>query len=667
MWRQANVAKVGLHFESILIRGLMEYAFWTPNGSPEYRYCLHEAVEECNHTMMFQEMVNRIGADVPGMPRLLKWVQPLIPLVAGPLPIPFWFGILAGEEPIDHTQKNVLREGKTLHPIMERVMAIHVAEEARHISFAHEYLRKRVPHLPRRKRFWLSLYVPLIMRVLCSAIIVPPRAFWKEFDIPRSVRKEIFFRSPESRQMLRDMFGDVRMLCHDTGLMNPVAKLMWRICRIDGTAQPVPQRARSASTWCRPRRDLMPHVITQSCCSDGSCVYACPVNCIHPSPDEPGFATAEMLYIDPVACVDCGACVSACPVGAIAPDTRLDRRAAAVHRAQRGVLSRAARGEKLPPTSKLAPVIEAPKVAPAPARSADGGDRRLRARRDVRRRRAADPAGRAGQRLRTAADALRAGARGRGARSPEHQAGHPAVRPDRPAARASGSTSTSRWGRICRTPNCCAHHHAVLYAVGAPNDRRLDIDGIGLPGTATATEMVAWINGHPEFADLPVDLSHERVVVVGNGNVALDVARILTTDPDALARTDIADHALAALRGSGVQRGGDRGPARPGAVGVHAARADRADVDVRRGARRGRPRPGAARPRRRSTDPLTRNKLEILRKLGDASAPVDAAADPAGLPPDPAPRRSATSGSTGIEFTVTGTDEVAHGSTRVWC
>ena len=160
MWRQANVAKVGLHFESILIRGLMEYSFWTPNGSPEYRYCLHEAVEECNHTMMFQEMVNRIGADVPGMPRLLKWVQPFIPLVAGPLPIPFWFGILAGEEPIDHTQKNVLREGKALHPIMERVMAIHVAEEARHISFAHEYLRKRVPHLPRRKRFWLSLYVP---------------------------------------------------------------------------------------------------------------------------------------------------------------------------------------------------------------------------------------------------------------------------------------------------------------------------------------------------------------------------------------------------------------------------------------------------------------------------------------------------------------------------
>ena len=241
MWRQANVAKVGLHFESILIRGLMEYAFWTPNGSPEYRYCLHEAVEECNHTLMFQEMVNRIGADVPGMPRLLKWVQPFIPLVAGPLPIPFWFGILAGEEPIDHTQKSVLREGKALHPIMERVMAIHVAEEARHISFAHEYLRKRVPHLSRLRRFWLSLFVPVTMRTLCSAIIVPPRSFWNEFDIPRTVRKEIFFKSPESRKMLRDMFGDVRMLCHDTGLMNPLAKLIWRICRIEGR----PSRYRS--------------------------------------------------------------------------------------------------------------------------------------------------------------------------------------------------------------------------------------------------------------------------------------------------------------------------------------------------------------------------------------------------------------------------------------
>jgi hypothetical protein len=240
-WRQANVAKVGLQFEIILIRGLTNYAFWVPNGSPEYRYCLHESVEECNHTMMFQEMVNRMGVDVPGMPRLLRWLSPWIPQVAGPLPIPFFFGVLAGEEPIDHSQKNVLREGKALHPIMDRVMAIHVAEEARHISFAHEYLAKRVPQMTPRRRFVLSLYVPLIMRLLCQAITVPPRSFWEEFDIPRAVRKELFFRAPESRKFLRDMFGDVRMLCREVGLMNPIARLVWKICKIDGR----PSRYRS--------------------------------------------------------------------------------------------------------------------------------------------------------------------------------------------------------------------------------------------------------------------------------------------------------------------------------------------------------------------------------------------------------------------------------------
>ena len=243
-WRQANVAKVGLQFESILIRGLMNYSFCVPNGSPEYRYLLHESVEECNHTMMFQEMVNRIGADVPGMPRLLRWLSPLLPMFAGPLPIPFFFGILAGEEPIDHTQKDVLREradGRSLHPIMERVMAIHVAEEARHISFAHEYLRKRLPRLSRRQRFWLSLHVPLIMRVLCQAILVPPRSFFRQFAIPRSVRKELFFRAPESRETLRDIFADVRMLCYDTDLMSPPARLMWRLCKISGP----PSRFRS--------------------------------------------------------------------------------------------------------------------------------------------------------------------------------------------------------------------------------------------------------------------------------------------------------------------------------------------------------------------------------------------------------------------------------------
>ena len=205
-----------------------------PNGSPEYRYRVHESIEECNHAMMFQELVNRIGVNAPGMPRWLRWISAAIPLYAGPLPGTFFFGVLAGELPIHHMQKNMLREEWSPHPIMEKVMAIHVAEEARHISFADQFLSRRVPHMVRRSRFTLSLYVPIVMRALGQAIVVPSRSFFRKFDIPRSVRKEVFFDAPNSRQALRDMYGDVRMLCEDVGLMNPLALLLWRICKING-------------------------------------------------------------------------------------------------------------------------------------------------------------------------------------------------------------------------------------------------------------------------------------------------------------------------------------------------------------------------------------------------------------------------------------------------
>src|SRR3954469_24114635 len=106
----------------------------------------------------------------------------------------------------------------------------------------------------------------------------------------------------------------------------------------------------------------MPHVITQSCCSDGSCVFACPVNCIHPTPDEPGFATAEMLYIDPAACVDCGACVSACPVGAITTVSKLDAKQLPFIELNASFYPERRPDEKVPPTSKLAAVSDAPMI-----------------------------------------------------------------------------------------------------------------------------------------------------------------------------------------------------------------------------------------------------------------------------------------------------------------
>jgi ferredoxin/flavodoxin---NADP+ reductase len=95
-------------------------------------------------------------------------------------------------------------------------------------------------------------------------------------------------------------------------------------------------------------------------------------------------------------------------------------------------------------------------------------------------------------------------------------------------------------------------YDAVVYAVGAQSDRALNIPGESLPGSIAAVDFVGWYNAHPTFENATPDLSGARAVVVGNGNVALDVARILVTDPDVLALTDIADHALESLRPCGV-------------------------------------------------------------------------------------------------------------------
>ena len=110
-----------------------------------------------------------------------------------------------------------------------------------------------------------------------------------------------------------------------------------------------------------------------------------------------------------------------------------------------------------------------------------------------------------------------------------------------------------------------AHYHAIVYATGSPSDRPLGIDGEDLPGSHAATEFVGWYNGHPDHTDLEVDLlSAERAVVIGNGNVALDVARMLVLAPEELAPTDTADHALDVLAASQVREvvvAGRRGPA----------------------------------------------------------------------------------------------------------
>jgi ferredoxin--NADP+ reductase len=119
-------------------------------------------------------------------------------------------------------------------------------------------------------------------------------------------------------------------------------------------------------------------------------------------------------------------------------------------------------------------------------------------------------------------------------------------------------------GRQVSREELLARYHAVVYAIGTATDNRLGIPGEDRPGSHPATEFVAWYNGHPHFADHQFDLNGGRAVVIGNGNVAIDVARMLVLDPAELEPTDTADHAIDAFGMAGVSEVvllGRRGPA----------------------------------------------------------------------------------------------------------
>jgi hypothetical protein len=232
--RIMNVMKVGAAFESMLIRGLMQYAVALPNGSPEFRYCLHEMTEECNHIQMFQELVNRVEVDVPGMRRWLRRVSPFIGGALAFLPLALMVSILAGEEPIDHYQKSVLRSGREIPPAVRRTMEVHIAEEARHISFAHEFVRLYVPRLGRPSRFALSLYFPVAMRVATEEIMTMPGSLSRRLGVPLEVHREAFWSGPRSREIMVDYFGDMRALAEEAGLMNVASRRLWRRLGIAG-------------------------------------------------------------------------------------------------------------------------------------------------------------------------------------------------------------------------------------------------------------------------------------------------------------------------------------------------------------------------------------------------------------------------------------------------
>ena len=223
-----NSMKMGVVFESVLKRGLLEFAFRLPNRSPEFRYAYHEVIEEAQHSLMFQEFINRSGEDPGGLPWDIELGTRQVVRLGRVFPELFFFFVLGGEEPIDFAQKRSLRGGHVPHPLLKRVMQIHITEEARHLCFARNYLEQRVPKLGWFARLRLMIAVPFILGAMARMMLEPSRSMIRRFSIPASVVREAYKKNPEHKRRVRESLAGVAKLCIELGLIKKWSVGFWR-------------------------------------------------------------------------------------------------------------------------------------------------------------------------------------------------------------------------------------------------------------------------------------------------------------------------------------------------------------------------------------------------------------------------------------------------------
>jgi len=220
--------RTGVEFEGILSKGLLEFASTQTVGASEFRYAYHEVIEEAQHSLMFQEFINRAGLPVRGLTGWDLLTSRRVHKFGRTFPEFFFLFVLAGEVPIDYSQRSDLASGHPLHPLLRRIMQIHVTEEARHLCFAHNYLRQHVPKLSAYRKFILRVRAPFIFKVMSQLMLKPPKRIIREYSIPKSVIREAYTDNPVHRQHLQDGLASVRELCTELGIITPNFLRVWK-------------------------------------------------------------------------------------------------------------------------------------------------------------------------------------------------------------------------------------------------------------------------------------------------------------------------------------------------------------------------------------------------------------------------------------------------------
>ena len=524
----ASIMCIGIWFEMILQELVLTDQYAGDYHSSEFQFALVEIADECRHSLMFAKATEKMVG---------KTYLPAKPVVRGGRYFRYaakqevaYAGILVAEEILDVFQRGCMRDDRVL-PFIRTVNEIHVLEESRHMKFAREQVREAMVGVSARRRHASALLIAMGAYTIFWSLIRPQAYADAGLDRQRARREAA--HNEHFHSMVRSSCVHLMEFLDEVGLLTRPGDAV------------VPQSPHDLSA--------MAFVITQSCCSDAACVAVCPVNCIHPTPEERGFGTSEILHVDPTACIDCGACADACPVDAIFPADRLGERDRifidinadyyADYYADNPGISSGWSGIEYPDLPRLPDGLRVAIVGTGPS-----GGYALRTLLDRTRARVTVL-----DRLPTPGGLVRAGV------APDHPSTKDVLRTfdllyRDPHVTLATNVDVGDGEDQVRPDELAEHFDAVFYAVGASESRELGIPGEDLPGSMSAGDLVAWYNAVPGVLGpaIPVDGSG-RAVIVGTGNVALDIARILVSPADLLATTDIADRALELLREQGIR------------------------------------------------------------------------------------------------------------------
>lgn len=211
-------------FEAALSRGLLMFAQTLGNRAPEFRYVMHEVVEESRHSQMFQGLIARLGTDPQPVTAAERWIDDRVIGTSRWFPELFFLAVLGGEIFIDRQNREELRRPKAeVHPLVRRVMQIHVTEEARHVCFAEKYLQEHLPRLGAHKRAALKLITPILLVESPRKLLQPSAEIVKRFAIPPTTLREVFGPNTAYQSFLEAAVEPLRELAETHGFWSQAA------------------------------------------------------------------------------------------------------------------------------------------------------------------------------------------------------------------------------------------------------------------------------------------------------------------------------------------------------------------------------------------------------------------------------------------------------------